>query len=840
MNTLTSLTAMLSAMPLALWVYVGLGLPWALVALPRADWSRRVLLIAVAFALGPALLTAWLFVLGTIGAAQAAPLLRFDVAFGGTVIIALIGVVLAVRKWRSRPKPAPREHQRLIWDERLLIVLIVAAVAFRVIVTAYWPFTAYDALWVYGFQGRLYTLTGFIPQDIGYYPQFLQLQYTFMQLPAGTFDDRAARAVIPLLHIGSILAAYVLGRQLFTRRVGIMIAAVWALYPHVGDWARIGDLEIPLTFLFTLSAALFLTAWTTQEIQPRRRYALLAGLIFGIAMWTKPTAGAFVWGVMLLVAVELVRVRFRVQAWWPRFEVAALTGLACLPLGAVWYVRNALLGLDVLVFPHPSWLERATQSGDLFGWPLLALLLLTFALMLRRERPDWRALLPGLLLIALALVPSMPLAHDFGLSSGRLNPPESRLRPTEWALLAAGVALVAWTLYRYARPRWTVAIGRSAGRLTWASLLALPYFITWFSSYSYHARLSFAIVPLLILPSAVILAHLFPAESVQRWSLLRKAPAALLLIGLSLPGILIAWTNAAPERDWLWTDRYPDDAARYTVHNPSIMLVKQALDDYIARTGQTPIVIAPGEQRLRFFYPTMTIDEFARPTRLDDLQGATHYLYGSQARWRYADDGVPPEENQIVSALARAEVMTQVLRHTDATFRYELYELHLDGRYPPDNDAMGIGYVPDSRVIFGDSIRYVGNGPSTNDLLRNTLYLRIIWEVLAPIDGDYWVQFDLLNTDTGEVVGTWRGPVAPGEHGYYRTDLWQPGEFIRDDRRLPLEDLGDKASLPRSESYRIVVSIYDPQTGERLPLTIDGERIPGDGYPQFQTYSIQD
>ncbi|MFN8376375.1 MAG: hypothetical protein U0694_26325 [Anaerolineae bacterium] len=113
----------------------------------------------------------------------------------------------------------------------------------------------------------------------------------------------------------------------------------------------------------------------------RRRYALLAGLTFGVAMWTKPTAGAFAWGVMLLTAFELLRLRFNWRAWWPRFEVALITGLACIPLGGMWYLRNILLGHPPLVFPEPFWLTQAARSGLEFSFPLLALVtLLLFVL----------------------------------------------------------------------------------------------------------------------------------------------------------------------------------------------------------------------------------------------------------------------------------------------------------------------------------------------------------------------------------------------------------------------------------------------------------------------------
>ncbi|MBZ0302113.1 MAG: glycosyltransferase family 39 protein, partial [Anaerolineae bacterium] len=453
------MTATLAAVPALLGVYGGLGLPWALVALPRQDWADRGTVLALGFGFGPLLLTAWMFVLGTIGAASDTPLLRLDWILAGVVILALAGATLAWRKSRLPFAHTEPDNPGLAFDEKLLIGLIAAALLLRLVSIAFWPFTAYDALWVFGYEGRLYTLLGTIPHAIDYYPQFMPLQYTFAQLAVGGLSDHAARAVILFTHLGSILAVYTLGKQTLSRRVGLFAAALWALYPHVGEWARFGDLEIPVTFLFTLSAAFFLRAWMKPE--QRRRYALTAGLCLGGAMWTKPTAGALIWGVLLLLAVDLVRLRFDWRAWRPRFEVALIMGLACLPLGAVWYVRNGLLGHALIDLPTGFWLTQAARSGVEFGWPLLALLILFAYLYLGPvpQRPHLRGGLVGLALILAGLLPSILDPHRLGL--------------LEWALLAVG----AWLLWRAWWPlirAESKPLPAAAIVVGWALLLALP------------------------------------------------------------------------------------------------------------------------------------------------------------------------------------------------------------------------------------------------------------------------------------------------------------------------------------------------------------------------------
>ncbi len=809
------ISSTLAATPALAWVFFGLGLPWSLALLPRKDWRDRAMMMALALALGPMLLTAWMFILGTFGSAEKS-LLRFDLILAGTAIMAAIGAALAGRK-RRRESPAPSNPlSALAFDEILLLVLIGIALIVRWLGMAYWPFTAYDALWVFGYEGRLYTLLGYIPPTIGYYPQFLPLQYTYAQLAVGGIDDHAARAVLPFLHVSSILAVYVLGNRLFNRRTGIFAAALWALYPHVASWSRFGDLEIPTTFLFTLAAAFFFMAWSGQE--PRRRYAVIAGILLGAGLWTKPTMGAFVWGVLLLGFIELMRLRLDWRAARPRLEIMFITGLAAAPLGGIWYVRNVLLGHNAVDFPTGFWLTQAARSGAEFGWPLLALLVLMGYLFFgaHSARPDSRRSSIGLSLVVIGLLPSIVSPHRMGAF--------------EWLALAAGSALLFITLRAHARRHWADSTRATATRIGWGLLLALPYFGTWFYSYSYHYRLSFPIVPLLVTPTAVILACWLTSERIASWRRSVRAVYAAGIIVISLPGVFLALHDQNAGWNWLWRGKLPDDFARYQSGNGALMSVVEGLQHYLGTHDAPMVMVAPGIKRLPFFFPQEDIRVDDVPTRLSQLEGVTYFVYGTPESTG-AYEGIPLQQNQVISALSLAgyhgdedAIMRRAWWHDDGIFNYNVYELHLERRFvEPYIDS-----APQETVVFGGFARFLGHDLGGLELWPGRrVILHIYFQVLAPPPEDYMIYLHLRRTNDDQTVwASWDGPVTNSDDGrYYSTLVWEPGEYISDERVLELPD----SEVPAGDGYRLVIGVYNLQTGERAPVTVNGQPA-GDGY----------
>jgi hypothetical protein len=829
----------LALLPATLWLFLGVGLPWALAVLPRSDW-RPVQVIAVSMALGPALTTTAMFVIGTVGRFSAATVIS------ASILIAATGLVLAVRNRTPRtaipPQPdAPTPPLTMI--DWALVAVIGVAVLLRTWNTAYWPFATYDEFWVYGYNARVFMLQGAIPTTMGYYPQLVPLSFTYAQVLWGGINDHAARTVVPLFGLASVLMTYLLGRVAFNRRAGLLAAAIWALYPQHGVWSQFGDLEVPLTLYFTGTAAYFIATHRRNAA----RYAILSGLMLGAALWTKPTAGALVQSLGLVVLA--------VGAWWfarrragggepdadrpppVRSAVLALLPLVvAVPMGGMWYVRNVLLGHPPLVFPAGYWQLEAQRSGQELGWPLLIGIALAIGLIVRRERPWWALFGAGLLaagVVTSAVGWQIPSVEQLSaMLVGQIvfvfRPPDLGSPPDPghllrvglaWGAILIGAASVGWA----ALPTWRrMAAGR---RGVWLALIAfvLPYGVTWFWSYSYHFRLSFAIVPLLIVMLAGVISRLALSPAPLRGRAVRlvassvRVALVVLIVALALPG-WVATLSALPHA---LHGTLPDADSRMAFGNPALMDLVAFLRARQADLGRPLRLIAPGELRLGFFFPDSDIRGDLYPTTLDEVADVDYFIDSSPGQRLYAYHG--KLYNQVLRSVTRTNAMRRDFTTDDGNFRFSVYTILNQQRFAKTTPTGPIGAQFGEYVVLeGYDLGLAYGKPGDGTFL--TLHFR----ALKPTPVEYSLFIHLWDAKRQRLIAQWSGqPMdsayfvwyqVPGEHidVAYPTTLWQPGEMILDDRRLTLPE-----DVPPGD-YELRVGLYDPISGERLPILENG------------------
>jgi len=800
--------------PYAAWIFLGVGVPWALALLPREQWRERVTVAAVGMALGPLGVTAWMFVVGTVG--------HFTLAntLAGSVGIALTGAALAWRRRGETGQPAASKQERLRAFEWLLIAGIVLILLVSVIVAAFWPFVMYDPQWVYAYNGRLFYTEKHIPDEIGYYPQMLALSYTTMQQAWGGINDHAARVVVPWFTVASVLMSYILGKRIFqSRRIGLLTAAVWAFYPHMIAWSGTGDLEIPVTLYVTGSAAYFVEAWRTHQ----RRSAILSGVLLGGALWTKPTSGALALGIMLAVAVWLAR------RDWSKLGIGITAGIACAPVGGMWYIRNLLLGHDAVDFPADYWHDMAQRSGQEFGWPLLIAALAAGGLMVRKDAR--RLGLVGALV--LLLIGILPTAINFDTIFQNDNLWKwargdvwavRRLNTLEWALIVGGLGLILAQGYKVRRERRETSMV--------LGLLMLPYTAVWFFDFSYHYRLSFAIVPLFAVQVAALIdGWLWDWLACVRWR------AAL---GWGCTAALIVFT-AAVGAESTWEHRkLQTDGAKHDTINPALMIVVHHLETWAEENGE-PVIAIPGEDRLPFFFPDWEIrnSRVDLPTRLEDLGDADIYIDGSVPEFLIKKAGYWP--NSLMADVAVGTAYHRVsavgsdgqrwptvlqpiplrpdgsLPADDGIFRYQAFTVHPEARQTP---LKPVAPVEDD-VIIGDFAQFLGHDVTTLKWYRGTrVFLTLYWRptASAPPMQDYSIYIHLLDENGNRITG-WDG--VPLQQAY-PTRFWRAGESLMDYWVLQIPE-----DIPTGPA-KIRIGIYDPVSQVRLPVMVNGEQA-GDG-----------
>ncbi len=385
------------------WILVALVLaaayPWAAWLVTRSPRPPDFwLIILLALALGPGALTLLMFWLALLG-------FRFDVWAITLPYFALMlpGYLL----WR-------REGARIAWPvppasrlERLALLalaLVGGAVLFN---AAYWPFYRDDALAIYARYGRIMaesgTLVPFAGRNEAFYqayPVQIPLVYAYTYLASGWLNEYLARVIPSLFSLGCIPAVYILGKNLFDSLAGWLGALLLALTPTFARWASSGYVDLPMAFAYTLAAVFAWRLWSDG----RGVDALLAGLMMGLAAWTKNAALLGVVFLVIWLAYGWLRRRFGLRT-------ALIALLACAVVAAPWYARNWAEAR--LLVPPTAWTDQAAPTlnnllilitlGNNFGlpgWLMLGGVFYGLWVALRRGRQS-----PEMLLLLLWTLP---------------------------------------------------------------------------------------------------------------------------------------------------------------------------------------------------------------------------------------------------------------------------------------------------------------------------------------------------------------------------------------------------------------------------------------------------
>ena len=120
---------------------------------------------------------------------------------------------------------------------------------------------------------------------------------------------------------------------------------------------------------------------------------------------------------------------------------------------------------------------------------------------------------------------------------------------------------------------------------------------------------------------------------------------------------------------------------------------------------------------------------------------------------------------------------------------------------------------------FTDQIDLLGYSLSDRQIVQGeTLDLTLFWSPRGRPAHDYTVFVHLLDS-SGQLRAQADSPPMAGK---YPTSVWDDGEVIADLHTLTLAP-----DLPAGE-YKIAIGLYDPETGQRVPIVDEDDQVSGD------------
>ncbi len=169
---------------------------------------------------------------------------------------------------------------------------------------------------------------------------------------------------------------------------------------------------------------------------------------------------------------------------------------------------------------------------------------------------------------------------------------------------------------------------------------------------------------------------------------------------------------------------------------------------------------------------------------------------------------------RVASWFGRVPVLVKTYQQRDGEPVYLLYRIE---PAPPLYEL-----PPTARPLqatLGDDLALAGMALPEDSLRPGAgLDLTLYWRSIQPAPSSYKVFVHLVD-ETGKL---WAQHDGIPQRWQSPTDTWQPGQIIPDAIHLTLSP-----DMPAG-SYHLFAGMYDPATGERLPLFVDGQRMQGD------------
>jgi len=589
----------------------------------------------------------------------------------------------------------------------------------------------------------------------------------------------------------AIVAVFLAGRRTFNLATGLIAAYLLSINTEFIVHSATALTEALLVLVFILAWWAMLTALDKPD---RPQVWAAAGILGGLAYLAKGS------GQLLLLSCLLTALLLY------RLKVFQLKGLWCLLLAyaivasPLWIYNAVHFGSPTFSYPttHQMWMESWTEwhPDAVDDLPTALSYLQTHSIFEIWGR-EWAGIKALRNILIKALWPTRTLKVDRFL-----------LAPVSGVTLAL-LALLPFLFWRQTRDY--LRRNRSAVVLT--GLVTVIFFLlfAWYVQIvSLGQRFLLPLIPLIFLILAHVLSKIW--QKIAGYGLWPKRLLILATIAVVAYQGYWAWnTNREPTRIALTHNVFEQDRQfNADSASPLAWLVSGSAAGSIVAWG-------PGENSLPAWAFSDRLNFKRYPPQAETLTDLTSSFNAREvafvivtpdmvSRYRSSLTSYFPAEGSRVQINSWPE--TWALTYAYRTVPCESCIFRLLASHPPQHQV---------RYQLGHQIRLLGYDLDQSRFTPgDTLHLTLHWQTRARIDQDYTVFTQLLGPDLQLYGQMDHRPID----NLWPTTRWQPGDRLADRYDLPV----DPAAPPGQ--YQLLVGMYDPQTGQRLAITLDGESVP--------------
>jgi 4-amino-4-deoxy-L-arabinose transferase-like glycosyltransferase len=585
------------------------------------------------------------------------------------------------------------------------------------------------------------------------YPPLFHVGLHFW-LPVAGQSEVAVRFGAVLASTLVVPATYVLGTQLFSRRIGLVGALLAMLNPFIHWWGQDAHFYAYLVAAATLLNVVALRFWRstyrtgTTSHQPGIRSWWPGALFILTALVSFLTHyfAYFVWGALNVVAaIQSLRRRWPlrlIRRWWAAQAILMVLYLPWVVL--TWPVNSSYV---------EPWIQQTTP------WHML-----------------WRDL------VAFSLGYASPLPTE-GLNGQLASAGIIALLVGLFAVLFGVGTVLGWRQARY-RPGLDLTL----------ALIFVPLAVIYLASFHrpiFDEKLTIFILPLFLL--IVSLAVVILADK-WRWAGGLAGLAVVIIMSFAnyqyFGNLQFAKSPAWHEMfGYIHQKARAGDLLVYNFPEPAVLYYNDV---------KLPVELVPNGAKLE-------TDEIN--AQIETAIASYHRVWLVPLVRPWWD--------------TRGEVVTWLDRHGDRLDQRFFRGVHTSLYLTPAGWHSKMTPQP---TAFAEGLQLQGfrlgrgeDGAGAASLSPgDVLVLSLYWRAEGPTDQPLTVFTHLLGPD-GQLYGQWDNPPV---RGTYPTTDWLPGEEVVDQYEIPVNP-----AAPPGE-YRVLVGLYDPSTGIRLPvLASDGQAM---------------